>query len=53
VKEIQQLLERQVLGIIGRMLNTVRKQPDQIVTALRIIEREEMFVDVIPKVFVF
>lgn len=32
---------KQVFHILNRTLNTVRKEPTQIVTALRIVEREE------------
>lgn len=36
------ILGKQVWIILQRTLNTVRKEPTQIVTALRIVEREEM-----------
>lgn len=35
------LLEKQVRLVLGRTLNTVRKEPTVIVTVLRLIEREE------------
>ena len=43
-KDVEQLsknLEKQIRLILERTLNTVRKEPTVIVTALRIIEREE------------
>ena len=44
IKDIQKLLQSQIFVTIDRMLTVVRKDPKQLVTALRIIEREEMFV---------
>ncbi|XP_071438677.1 exocyst complex component 3 isoform X1 [Hetaerina americana] len=41
VEELSQLLEKQLRLVLSRTLNTVRKEPTVIVTALRIIEREE------------
>ncbi|XP_047102753.1 exocyst complex component 3 isoform X1 [Schistocerca piceifrons] len=41
VEELSNLLEKQIRLILSRTLNTVRKEPTVIVTALRIIEREE------------
>uniref|UniRef100_A0A8D8Y795 Exocyst complex component 3 n=1 Tax=Cacopsylla melanoneura TaxID=428564 RepID=A0A8D8Y795_9HEMI len=41
VEKVNQLLEKQIKLILGRTLLTVRKEPTVIVTALRIIEREE------------
>lgn len=41
VEILSNLLEKQIKLIISRTLNTVRKEPTVIVTALRIIEREE------------
>lgn len=41
VEVLSQLLEKQIRLILSRTLNTVRKDPTVIVTALRIIEREE------------
>ncbi|KAF4533325.1 hypothetical protein B566_EDAN004446 [Ephemera danica] len=41
VNELSKLLEKQLRLVISRTLNTVRKEPTVIVTALRIIEREE------------
>lgn len=41
VGEVSQELEKQLRLVLGRTLNTVRKEPTVIVTALRIIEREE------------
>lgn len=44
VKDIQKQLYSQIFITIDRMLTIVRKDATQLVTALRIIEREEMFV---------
>ncbi|KAJ0175599.1 hypothetical protein K1T71_008758 [Dendrolimus kikuchii] len=41
VEMVSDLLEKQIKLILARTLNTVRKEPTVIVTALRIIEREE------------
>lgn len=41
VESLSDVLEKQLRLILGRTLNTVRKEPTVIVTALRIIEREE------------
>ncbi|XP_041985818.1 exocyst complex component 3 [Aricia agestis] len=41
VEVVSNLLEKQIKLILARTLNTVRKEPTVIVTALRIIEREE------------
>lgn len=41
VETVSQALERKIRLILNRTLNTVRKKPTVIVTALRIIEREE------------
>lgn len=41
VEEVSQELEKQLRLVLSRTLNTVRKEPTVIVTALRIIEREE------------
>ncbi|XP_034827059.1 exocyst complex component 3 [Maniola hyperantus] len=41
VEAVSNLLEKQIKLILERTLNTVRKEPTVIVTALRIIEREE------------
>jgi hypothetical protein len=41
VEELSRLLEKQLRLVLSRTLNTVRKEPTVIVTALRIIEREE------------
>uniref|UniRef100_A0A1B6L8Z3 Exocyst complex component 3 n=1 Tax=Graphocephala atropunctata TaxID=36148 RepID=A0A1B6L8Z3_9HEMI len=41
VEEVSQELEKQLRLVLSRTLNTVRKEPTIIVTALRIIEREE------------
>ncbi|CAG9855139.1 unnamed protein product [Phyllotreta striolata] len=41
VEVLSKLLEKQLTFILSRTLNTVRKDPTVIVTALRIIEREE------------
>lgn len=41
VEELSMLLEKQLRLVLSRTLNTVRKEPTIIVTALRIIEREE------------
>ncbi|KAJ8884588.1 hypothetical protein PR048_016445 [Dryococelus australis] len=41
VQALSDLLEKQLRLVLGRTLNTVRKEPTEIVTALRIIEREE------------
>ncbi|XP_022207847.2 exocyst complex component 3 [Nilaparvata lugens] len=41
VENISQLMEKQLRLVLSRTLNTVRKEPTVIVTALRIIEREE------------
>jgi hypothetical protein len=41
VEVLSQLLEKQLRLVLSRTLNTVRKEPTVIVTALRIIEREE------------
>jgi hypothetical protein len=45
VKDIQKLLQSQIFVTIDRMLTVVRKEPKQLVTVLRIIEREEMLVN--------
>lgn len=42
VEILSNLLEKQLRLVMSRTLNTVRKEPTVIVTALRIIEREEM-----------
>lgn len=42
VEELSSLLEKQVRVVLGRTLNTVRKEPTIIVTALRIVEWQEM-----------
>ncbi|KAG5899460.1 hypothetical protein JTB14_015313 [Gonioctena quinquepunctata] len=41
VEVLSNLLEKQLTFLLSRTLNTVRKDPTVIVTALRIIEREE------------
>ncbi|XP_043269347.1 exocyst complex component 3 [Venturia canescens] len=41
VEMLSKLMEKQIKLVLGRTLNTVRKEPTVIVTALRIIEREE------------
>lgn len=41
VEVLSKLMEKQLHLVLSRTLNTVRKEPTQIVTALRIIEREE------------
>ncbi|KAL6978200.1 Exocyst complex component 3 [Sarracenia purpurea var. burkii] len=41
VEALSQLLEKQLKLVLGRTLTIVRKEPTVIVTALRIIEREE------------
>ncbi|XP_059478700.1 exocyst complex component 3-like [Neocloeon triangulifer] len=41
VNELSKYFAKQIKLILGRTLNTVRKEPTVIVTALRIIEREE------------
>ncbi|KAI4484165.1 hypothetical protein M0804_007621 [Polistes exclamans] len=41
VEMLSQLMEKQIRLVLSRTLNTVRKEPTVIVTALRIIEREE------------
>ena len=41
VETLSQLMEKQIRLVLSRTLNTVRKEPTVIVTALRIIEREE------------
>ncbi|KAF5273381.1 hypothetical protein FQR65_LT04673 [Abscondita terminalis] len=41
VEMLSDLLEKQLRLVLARTLNTVRKEPTVIVTALRIIEREE------------
>ncbi|XP_066603462.1 exocyst complex component 3 [Prorops nasuta] len=41
VEVLSQLMEKQIRLVLSRTLNTVRKEPTVIVTALRIIEREE------------
>lgn len=41
VETLSNLLEKQLKLVLSRTLNTVRKEPTEIVTALRIIEREE------------
>lgn len=41
VEMVSNQLEKQIKLILARTLNTVRKEPTVIVTALRIIEREE------------
>lgn len=41
VETLSTLLEKQLRLVLNRALNTVRKEPTEIVTALRIIEREE------------
>lgn len=41
VELVSQMLEKQLKLILGRTLNTVRKEPTIVVSALRIIEREE------------
>lgn len=43
VEVLSNLLEKQLTFILSRTLNTVRKDPTVIVTALRIIEREEKY----------
>jgi hypothetical protein len=44
VKEIQSLLHNHIFVTIKRMLEVSKMYPEQLVTALRIIEREEMYV---------
>lgn len=41
VETLSNLLDKQIRLILSRTLNTVRKEPTVIVTALRLIEREE------------
>lgn len=41
VESVSQMMEKQLKLILGRALNTVRKEPTIVVTALRIIEREQ------------
>lgn len=41
VETLSQLLEKQIKLVLSRTLNTIRKEPTVIVTALRIIAREE------------
>lgn len=41
VEDVSQSLGKQLKLVLSRTLNTVRKEPTVIVTALRIIEREE------------
>lgn len=41
VENLSKLLEKQLRLVFSRTLNTVRKEPTVIVTALRIVEREE------------
>lgn len=41
VEKLSQLMEKQIRLVLSRTLNTVRKEPTVIVTALRIVEREE------------
>jgi hypothetical protein len=43
VKEIQSLLHNHIFVTIKRMLEVSKMYPEQLVTALRIIEREEMY----------
>lgn len=42
VKEIQKTLQSQIFVTIDRMLTVVRSDPKQLVSALRIVEREEI-----------
>lgn len=41
VETASSLLEKQLRLVLSRILNTVRKEPSVIVTALRIIDKEE------------
>lgn len=41
VEVLSQLLEKQLVFVLSRTLNTVRKNPAELVTALRILKREE------------
>lgn len=41
VEELSELLEKQLWLVLSRTLNTVRKEPTVVVTALRVVEREE------------
>ncbi|KAL1508945.1 hypothetical protein ABEB36_003759 [Hypothenemus hampei] len=41
VEVLSKLLEKQLLFVLSRALNTVRKNPAELVTVLRIIKREE------------
>jgi hypothetical protein len=40
--EIEDLLKNSIFTTLNRMLNVVKAFPEQLVTALRIIEREEI-----------
>uniref|UniRef100_A0A1B6CUA5 Uncharacterized protein n=1 Tax=Clastoptera arizonana TaxID=38151 RepID=A0A1B6CUA5_9HEMI len=51
VEVVSQLLEKQLRLVLSRTLNTVRKEPTVIVTALRIIEREEKADDFVQQRF--
>jgi hypothetical protein len=42
VKEIQSLLHNYIFMTLKRMLEVSKSYPEQLVSALRIIEREEM-----------
>lgn len=41
VKNVSDMMEKKIKLILSRTLNTVRKEPTEIVTVLRLIEREE------------
>ena len=41
--EIEDLLKNSIFTTLNRMLNVAKAFPEQLVTALRIIEREEMY----------
>ena len=42
IDELNDMLEKQLRLVLSRTLNTVRKEPTHIVTALRIIEWQEL-----------